>query len=272
MDDLLAHSLLVVTGKGGVGKSTVAAAVGLAASRRGLRTIVVEVSAREDIARALSLDAAGMYDERSASHGLHHASIEPQHAMEEYLRERLPLGALAGRLSRSRIFSSLTAATPGMSELLTMGKVWELAQHERRTSGAEPYDLVVLDAPSTGHGLAMLQAPRTFASVARVGPIARQGHAIASFIGDPRRTAIMAVSSAEEMAVSETLQLSASLREGLGLDLSLVVVNAVVRHRFTGGDERTLQAARRSPAQHAALFMATWARHQRAQIARVPRP
>jgi anion-transporting ArsA/GET3 family ATPase len=271
MDDLLAHSLLVVTGKGGVGKSTVAAALGLAASRRGLRTIVVEVAAREDIARALSSDAASIYDERSAADGLHHASIEPQHAMEEYLRERLPLGVLAGRLSRSRIFSSLTAATPGMRELLTIGKVWELAQHERRTRGAEPYDLVVLDAPSTGHGLAMLQAPHTFASVARVGPIARQGRAIASFLGDPRRTAILAVSSAEEMAVSETLQLRSRLREELGLELSLVVVNAIVRHRFTGGDERTLRAAPRSPAQHAALFMATWARHQRAQIARLRR-
>jgi anion-transporting ArsA/GET3 family ATPase len=271
MDDLFAHELLVVTGKGGVGKSTVAAALGLAASRRGLRTIVVEVAAREDISLALASDAAGVYDERSVSNGLHHISIEPQRAMEEYLRERLPMGALAGRLSRSRIFSALTAATPGMRELLTIGKVWELAQHERRTRGAEPYDLVVLDAPATGHGLAMLQAPRTFASVARGGPVARQGRAIASFLGDPRRTAVVAVSSAEEMAVSETLQLRSRLREQLGLDLSLVVANAVVRHRFTGGDERTLRMAPRSPAQHAALFAAAWARRQRAQIARLRR-
>jgi anion-transporting ArsA/GET3 family ATPase len=271
MDDLLAHSLLLVTGKGGVGKSTVAAAVGLAACRRGLRTIVVEVAARQDVSRVLAPDVAEMYDERAVSHGLHHISIEPQRAMEDYLRERLPLGALAGRLSRSRIFSALTAATPGMRELLTIGKVWELARQEQRTRGAEPYDLVVLDAPATGHGLAMLQAPGTFASVARVGPVARQGRAIASFLGDPRRTAILAVSSAEEMAVSETLQLRSQLRDELGLDLSLVVVNAVVRHRFSGGDERTLQAAPRSPAQHAAMFMATWARHQRAQIARLRR-
>jgi anion-transporting ArsA/GET3 family ATPase len=271
MDDLFAHELLVVTGKGGVGKSTVAAALGLGASRRGLRTIVVEVAAREDISRALASNAAGVYDEQSVSHGLHHISIEPQRAMEEYLRQRLPAGALAGRLSRSRIFSALTAATPGMRELLTIGKVWELAQHERRTRGAEPYDLVVLDAPATGHGLAMLQAPRTFASVARVGPVARQGSTIASFLGDPRRTAILAVSSAEEMAVNETLELRSRLRQELGLDLSLVVVNAVVRHRFTGADERTLRAAPRSPAQHAGLFAATWGRHQRAQIARLRR-
>ncbi len=269
MDGLFDHSLLVVTGKGGVGKSTVAAALGLAASRRGLRTIVVEVAAREDVSRALASDTTGVYAERALSARLDHISIDPQRAMEEYLRQRLPMGALAALLSRSRIFTTLTAATPGMRELLTIGKVWELAQHERRTRGAEPYDLVVLDAPATGHGLAMLQAPRTFASVARVGPVAKEGRAVASFLGDPRRTAVLAVSRAEEMPVSETLELRSRLREELGLELCLVVVNAVVSHRFTGGDERTLRAAPSSPARHAALFLAAWARQQRAQIARL---
>jgi anion-transporting ArsA/GET3 family ATPase len=271
MDDLFAHSLLVVTGKGGVGKSTVAAALGLAASRRGLRTIVVEVAAREDVSRALAPEQASVYTELAVSERLHHISIDPQRAMEEYLSEQLPVGVLAARFSRSRIFTGLTAATPGLRELLTIGKVWELAQHERRTPGAKPYDLVVLDAPATGQGLAMLQAPRTFASVARVGPVAKEGRAVASFLGDPRRTAVLAVSTAEEMPVSETLQLRAQLRDELGLDLALVVVNAVVPHRFSDGDRRALQAAPPSPAQHAALFVANWAHHQRVQIARLRR-
>jgi anion-transporting ArsA/GET3 family ATPase len=271
MDRLLAHSLIVVTGKGGVGKSTVAAALGLAASRRGLRTIVVEVAARDDVSRALGSHVAGVYGERAVSERLHHISIDPQRAMEEYLRQRLPVGALAALLSRSRIFTALTAAAPGLRELLTIGKVWELARPERRARGAEPYDLVVLDAPATGHGLAMLQAPRTFASVARVGPVARQGQAVASFLGDPLRTAVLAVSTAEEMPVSETLQLRSRVREALGLDIALVVVNAVVSHRFSLADEETLRAAPPSPVRHAALFTAAWARRQRAQITRLRR-
>ncbi len=271
MDGLLAHSLLVVTGKGGVGKSTVAAALGLIASQRGLRTIVVEVAARDDVSPVLGASsAADAHGERVISDRLHHISIDPQHAMEEYLRQQLPMGALAALLSRSRIFTTLTAATPGMRELLTIGKVWELAQHGRPTTrAAAPYDLVVLDAPATGHGLALLEAPRTFASVARVGPVAKQGRAIASFLHDPGRTAVLTVSTAEEMAVNETLQLRSRLREDLGLDVGLVVVNAVVPHRFSGGDERTLRAAPPSPARHAALFVAGWAAHQRAQIARL---
>jgi len=241
MDGLFGHSLIVVTGKGGVGKSTVAAALGLAASRRGLHTIVVEVAARDDISRALGADAAGGSGERVVPEGPQHISIDPQRAMEDYLRRQLPVGALAALLARSRIVTTLTAATPGMRELLTIGKVWELTQPRRRAGRAELFDVVVLDAPATGHGLAMLRAPRTFASVARVGPVAKDARAIANFLADPLRTAVLAVSTAEEMPVSETFQLRSRLREDLGLDLTLVVVNALVPHRFTLAEERTLR-------------------------------
>ena len=145
MDALFSHSLLVVTGKGGVGKSTVAAALGIAAHRRGLRTIVVEVAARDDVSRMLDPSAAGA----PPGGGPEHISIDPQRAMEGYLREQLPVGALAALLSRSRIFTTLTAATPGMRELLTIGKVWELAAQQRSDDGPS-YDLVVLDAPAPG--------------------------------------------------------------------------------------------------------------------------
>ncbi len=271
LDGLLSHSLLVVTGKGGVGKSTVAAALGLAAGRRGLRTIVVEVAARDDVSRTLSGGAPGAYAERVVADGLHHISIDPEAAMQEYLHQQLPFGALAALLSRSRVFTALTAATPGLSELLTIGKVWELAQPQRRTRGARAYDLVILDAPSTGHGVAMLQAPRTFASVARVGPVASQGRAVASFLDDPSRTAILAVSAAEETPVSETLALRARLLGELGMGLALTIVNAVLPGRFSEADEETLLAAPASAVRHGALFFAAWARHQHAQLARLRR-
>ncbi len=90
--------------------------------------------------------------------------------MEEYLLDQLPVRPLAERLASSRTFGYLAAATPGLSELLAMGKVWELAQPQRRTPGSEPYDLVIVDAHATGHGVALLQAPRTFAAAASVGP------------------------------------------------------------------------------------------------------
>ena len=212
MRELLSKPLVVVTGKGGVGKSTVAAALGMAAAARGLRTIVAEVSARDDVSRALATDPASgaTFVERDLGDGLHHISIDPESALEEYVRDQLPRG-VSDVLSSSRMFAYLVAATPGLRELLTVGKVWELAQPDRRTPGAHPYDLVVLDAPATGHGVAVLTAPGTFADAARMGPVARQGGKIHAMLADPEQTAIVAVSTAEEMPVNETLTLRDAL-------------------------------------------------------------
>src|SRR5919199_1346675 len=181
---------------GGVGKSTVAAALGLAAARRGRRTIIAEVARRDDVSRVLG--GTGVHEDELAP-GLHHISIDPEEAMEEYLWDQLPSRALVDVLTSSRAFAYLAAATPGLRELVTVGKVWELAQDARRAPGARAYDLVVLDAPATGHGVAILAAPRTFAEVALAGPIARQGRTIDAMLSDPARTGVVAVARPEEM-------------------------------------------------------------------------
>jgi anion-transporting ArsA/GET3 family ATPase len=258
---------VVVTGKGGVGKTTVAAALGLVAARRGLRTIVAEVARRDDVSRALG--GAGMQEEELAP-GLHHVSIDPEHAMELYLTDQLP-PALAEVLASSRTFGYLAAATPGMRELLTVGKVWELAQKDRRTPGAMPYDLVVLDAPATGHGVAVLSAPRTFAQVARVGRIARQGRTIDAMVCDPARTGVVAVARPEEMPVNETLALQDALRADVGLEVDLVIANGMLPQRFSAADARALDAARDGAAVRAARHAHARAQAQRAQLQRLRR-
>src|SRR3954451_725300 len=242
MEALLAKPLLVVTGKGGVGKSTVAAALGMAATARGLRTIVAEVAARDDVSRALGGPGAPVFQERDLGAGLHHISIDPESALEEYIKDQLPRG-VADLLAASRMFSYLVAATPGLRELLTVGKVWELAQPDRRTPGAHPYDLVILDAPATGHGVAVLTAPGTFATAARMGPVARQGGRIHAMLADPEQTGIVAVATAEEMPVNETLTLRAALRDELGQEVAAAVVNGVLPSRFRGAEVAALGAA-----------------------------
>jgi anion-transporting ArsA/GET3 family ATPase len=273
MRDLLAKPLLVVTGKGGVGKSTVAAALGLAAAGRGLRTIVAEVAARDDVSRALAGGEAGAdegFVERAVADGLHHISIDPESALEEYLRDQLPRG-LSDVLASSRMFSYLAAATPGLRELLTVGKVWELAQTDRRTPGSDPYDLVILDAPATGHGVAVLTAPSAFAEAARVGPVARQGRTIHAMLSDPQRTGIVAVARPEEMPVNETLGLRDTLRDALGQPLAAVVVNGMLPQRFSAAQAATLAEAAPEPAIRAARAHAGRARAHRAQLARLRR-
>lgn len=244
MPSLLDHRLVIVTGKGGVGKSTVAAALALAAVRDGRSVIVAEVGRRADVAHTV----------RAA--GADHISIDPQEAMESYLSDQLPSRAFAEVLTRSRLFSYLAAATPGMGELLSIGQVWDLAQDVRRTR-EDRHDLVILDAPATGHALAMLTAPRTFSAVARVGPVARQGAAIHAMLCNPARTAVVAVATPEEMPITETLQLRDRLAAEMGLPVSLFVANRLRSARLSAADARALTS---SP--HPAAAIALGARRQ----------
>jgi anion-transporting ArsA/GET3 family ATPase len=238
---LLEKRLVFVTGKGGVGKSTVATALGLLAARQGLRTIVAELASQDRIQGLFSENGEReQFREVELEPRLFTISIDPQQAMEEYLRVKA--GTLGQALGSSRLFQAFAMATPGMRELLSIGKVWELAQLDRRTRGAAPYDLVIVDAPATGHGVGLLRTPKTFADIARVGPIAHQGRAIADTIADPEFTGVIAVATPEEMPVNETLSLVEELaRDELSLDL--VIVNALYPARFEAGEIDDLNGA-----------------------------
>jgi anion-transporting ArsA/GET3 family ATPase len=238
---LLDKRLVFVTGKGGVGKSTVAIALGLLAARQGLRTIVAELASQDRLQGLFSENGEPeRFREVELAPGLFTISIDPQQSMEEYLRVKA--GTLGQALGSSRLFQAFAMATPGMRELLSIGKVWELAQLDRRTRGAAPYDLVIVDAPATGHGVGLLRTPKTFADIARVGPIAHQGRTIADTIADPEFTGVVAVATPEEMPVNETLTLAGELaRDELTLDL--VIVNALYPARFDADEIAALESA-----------------------------
>jgi anion-transporting ArsA/GET3 family ATPase len=238
MPALLDRRLVVVTGKGGVGKTTVAAALGLLAARRGRRTVVCEVAQQERLAGLFGVHDVG-HTEVELAPGLFSVSVQPERAMHEWLRHQLKSGALAGLLGHSRLFGYLTAAAPGVTELVTVGKVWDLAQTKRRTGGST-FDTVIMDAPATGHALALLRAPRTYANIARVGPIARHAAQIDRFLRDPDATGVICVALPEEMPVNETVDLEQRLGEDLGLDIGQVVANGVLPERFDAGEARRL--------------------------------
>src|SRR4051812_16840641 len=204
MAGLFDGDLLVVAGKGGVGKSVVAAALGLAASRHGLETLVVEVAGRCDAAGLLGAGPAQAGVERRVAPRLRVLTVDPSSALEDYLSGELR--ALGRALAHVQGLRAFLAATPGMNELLTIGKVWDLAEG-RTGDGGPTVDLVVLDGPATGHALALLGAPATFAAAARVGPVAHQAGAIEQLLRDPARTGVVAVTTAEETPVNETLEL-----------------------------------------------------------------
>lgn len=266
---LLDKRLVFVTGKGGVGKTTVAGALGLAAARRGRKTIVCEVAHQQRLASTFGVKSAD-YGEVELEDGLWGLSIHPEEAMREYLEDQVG-SRLYKLMFESRIFQYLAAATPGLRELLTIGKVWDLTQEVRRT-GHVTYDLVILDAPATGHGLGMLRTPRTFRDVARVGPISRQAGRIDEFLSDPELTGVVAVATPEEMPVNETLEFVHRLDAEMGLAPDAVVVNGLYPHRFTAAEMKRIEAAGGAhPALRAAISEHRRALYQREQLRRLRR-
>jgi anion-transporting ArsA/GET3 family ATPase len=183
----------------------------------------------------------GTFEEVELAENLFTISVDPQLAMEEYLKVKT--GAVGHVLGQSRLFHAFAMATPGMRELLSIGKVWELSQHRRRTDGADVYDVVIVDSPASGHGVGILRTPRSFAEIARVGPIAHQAGSIAATIADPTFTAVVAVATAEEMPVNETLWLRDALAEEQ-LPVDATIVNACYPQRFSARERTALEKAR----------------------------
>jgi anion-transporting ArsA/GET3 family ATPase len=247
---LLDKRLVLVTGKGGVGKTTLAAALALAAARRGKRVVLCEVAEQERLPRLVP--------------ELTTVSVDPEEAKQEWLRYQLKSRTLAGVLGGSRLFHYLTAAAPGLSELVTMGKVWDLAQLERRT-GSTVFDVAIVDAPATGHGLAMLRAPSTFSAVARVGPIARQAEAIDRSLRDPKHTGVVTVALPEEMPVNETIEFERALGRELDVAVDAIVVNAVHPARFDAKEVRRLESVDGGGKPARAALAAALSEHRRAR-------
>ena len=190
------------------------------------------------------------YEETEIADNLNAISLDQQHTLEEWVTYQLPSRTLAGLLYRSGIFQHLTSAAPGIKELVTIGKIWELAQLHRKTKDARPYDFVVVDSPATGHGLGMLRAPKTFSDIARVGPIRHQADSIHDFILS-KKTGVLGVALPEEMPVNEALEYSEAIEEFRG-PLDAVVVNGLYPERFTDEEVASLDG-HGGPAVRAAL-------------------
>jgi anion-transporting ArsA/GET3 family ATPase len=260
---LSTQRLVVVTGKGGVGKTTVTAALARAAADAGRRTLAVEVG-RGSLAALLGGGPLGAEPTRIAT-GLSAATVEAEAVLGDFLHSVLRIRALSRRLLESTSFQVLAAAAPGLPELLVLQRL--LGWVEARRLGRAVYDLVVVDAPASGHSLPLLAAPRTLGALVRFGPVGTLLGRLERLLADPASTLVCVVTTPEELAVRETVELHEALRGHLGLPVAPPIVNAVPARRFPSGDTAALERLDASHGDHPHVLAARFhvQRHARAE-------
>jgi anion-transporting ArsA/GET3 family ATPase len=239
MTPLLDRRLLIVSGKGGVGKTTVAAALAWHGALIGRRVLVCELDAKGDLVNALTgADAvrsrALTFSPREVHPRLHAMVMDPEASLKEYLKInlRIPLVGRIGALSNA--FDFLANAAPGVREIVTIGK---LAYEVRERH----YDLVIADAPASGHVAGLLRAPQAINDLVGVGLIRSQTKWILDILGDPSITGAVVVSTSEELPVTESIELIDRLRTDVAVDPAAVVVNRTLPQSLTADDSAAIR-------------------------------
>jgi anion-transporting ArsA/GET3 family ATPase len=219
------RQLLVVTGKGGVGKSALTAALGLILAGAGRKVLLLEVDPRESLYALLDLPPSGGGVVRAVP-GLWVQNLRPREVLDRMVREQVRLGLIADRVLASPVYEQFAEGAPGLKEMAVVAHAQRVVQG-RAGRELPDLDLVVLDAPATGHGLSLLGAPLLVSEVIHDGPVGHQARKLAGFVSDPSRCAVLVATLAEEMPAQEALELIAAVENRFSRGPDLLLVNGL---------------------------------------------
>lgn len=225
IEALLSTRLIFVTGKGGVGKSTACAALGLALARRGRRTLIVETDTYSAMAELFNkkLDHGEIVEQEP---NLWLQNLLAQDALIHIIQQFVPSERLAKTVTQNKVAQIFFKAAPSVNEFSLLNQVYSYIQQER--AGKPVYDHVIVDLPASGHAVTFLNVPMTLFGMMRgIGRFAAKTKEVGQLIRDPKRCALVAVCLPEEMPVNETLELAQSLEEHLDRGLTLTMLNMV---------------------------------------------
>jgi anion-transporting ArsA/GET3 family ATPase len=237
MIGLLDRRVVFVTGKGGVGKTTVSTALALLAAQQGRKTLLCEVDAKGDVASYLEVSPSS-FSPRKVIENLWIMSMDTEASLREYLKLnlRIPVAGRIGPLAKA--FDFVATAAPGVREILTVGKLCYEVREEN-------YDLVVVDAAATGHIVGQLAAPQAINELVRVGLVRSQTGWMLDILSDPSLTGLAITTTPEEMPVNETMELAERVAKETTVQLAAVVVNRVLPELFGRSEEEVFEKMRR---------------------------
>ena len=225
-DRFFAPRIHVVCGKGGVGKTTVSAALAVVAARQGRAVCVAEVDGKGSLPHLFGADQPS-YRPSELSPGVWALNILPEDALAEYLRVQYHMRHISRILTSTHFVDYITTAAPGLKDILVLGKIWYLEQNRWGDAQGRQFDTIIVDAPASGHMLSFLSSPIGLADAVQTGPILRQADGLIELLRDPRRTHAHLVTLAEEMPVKETLETAAALDADVKIAPGVVFANAV---------------------------------------------
>ncbi|HWC12988.1 MAG TPA: ArsA-related P-loop ATPase [Actinomycetota bacterium] len=239
IDEFLEPRVLIVSGKGGVGKTTVAAALALVAARRGRTVCLAEVDRKGSLPKLFDAPDVG-YQPSEMAPGVWGMNLIPEEALAEYLDVQYHMKRISKVFSSTHFVDYITTAAPGLRDILLLGKIWYLEQGRGHGRDQPSFDTIVVDAPAAGHMLTFLSAPLGLADAIRVGPVRRQSEWLLEMLRDPLRSRVHLVTLAEEMPVSETLETEEAIRTRVGINAGVVFANAVYSELLTADEKTTL--------------------------------
>lgn len=223
--NLFEKRFLIVAGKGGVGKSAVCAALGLAAAKRGLKTCIAELNTREKAPLFFGRPATG-YAYQELRPNLFSINIQPEPALREYGLMKLRFETIYKMVFENEAMRRIINVIPGMNELFLLGKAFNMERE--MVKGRPAWDLIIVDAPATGHGVSLLRLPDTILKVAdKAGPMTEELQLMRALLLDPKKTAINLVTLPEEMPVRETFELAGQVRDILSIPKGYLIANAI---------------------------------------------
>ena len=268
--------VLFMTGKGGVGKTTISAAVAFAARDRGLKVCLIEVGQSPNLPYIFNKDIP-VYQETPVEDGITVFSLDPNMALKEYVVKMAKVKKVADWLLNNQVMQYLTQAAPGWRELITVGKIWHVETQTIGYKKRPKYDLIVVDAPATGHGISFLRVPAVILEVLKFGPLRQQTFEVQKMLLDPERTMLNIVTLPEEMPVNEAVYMHNVAKETLQIPTGFTFVNSMFPPLFDENEAKNYAKFKKDkagvsklksmfPDKGKALFKAADEREKRAKL------